>query len=264
MLTLLPLSYREAAAGHGDVSFDDFLFRGGYPRLYNVDIPEAVYYSNYVTTHLDRDVSGLVNATSLNQFNLFLRMVATNVGQLVNAASLASDVGVSVKTLRSWLSILEQSYIIFMLQPYYSNLRKRLVKTPKIYFYDTGLLSYLLSSGSALEMERAGTLGSVFENAVVAELFKYYLNLGKSPELYFYRDSNGVEVDLVDLTEISAPAIFEIKSSRTFRNGFMRHLDSVGTLLGVDPGRRAIIMRSDHTTEVDGTKVWAVDEWARR
>lgn len=161
-----------------EISFDDFLHRGGYPRLYNVQIPEDVYYSNYVTTYLDRDVSGLINASSLSQFNLFLRIAAGNVGQLVNITSMASDVGASVKTLRAWLSILEQSYIIFPLQPYFSNSRKRMVKTPKIYFFDTGLLCYLLSSKSVLEMERSGTLGPVFENAVISERYKKLLEFG--------------------------------------------------------------------------------------
>lgn len=263
MLTLLPLSYQELCADRGEISFDDFLYRGGYPRLYNVQIPEDVYYSNYVTTYLDRDVSGLISAASLSQFNLFLRIAAGNVGQLVNITSMASDVGVSVKTLRAWLSILEQSYIIFLLQPYFSNSRKRMVKTPKIYFFDTGLLCYLLSSKSVLEMERSGTLGPVFENAVIAERYKSYLNLGKSPELYFYRDSNGCEVDLVDMTDATKPFLYEINSSRTYRNSFMRHLDSVGKFLEVDPERRAVIMRSDHTTEVNRSKIWNVEDWLR-
>ena len=263
MLTLLPLSYKELTFNGGMFDFDGCLYRGGYPRLYNVDIPEDVYYSNYVTTHLDRDVSGLINATSLTQFNLFLRIVATNVGQLINFSSMASDVGVNVATLRAWMSILEQSYIIFLLQPYYANTRKRLVKTPKAYFYDTGLLCHLLSSGPTLEMERSGTLGPVFENAVIAECYKRYLNAGKTPELFFYRDSNGVEVDLVDCTSSPVPALYEVKSSRTFRGNFMRHLDSVGEILGVEPARRSVIMRSDETTELNGSKIWSVDDWAR-
>lgn len=264
MLTLLPLSYKELSANGDGIAFDDYLYRGGYPRLYNVDIPEDVYYQNYVTTYLDRDVSGLINATSLTQFNLFLRIVATNVGQLVNVSSMASDVGVNVATLRAWLSILEQSYIIFLLQPYYANTRKRLVKTPKVYFYDTGLLCHLLSSGPTLEMERSGALGPVFENAVIAELYKRYLNEGKTPELFFYRDSNGVEVDLVDCANASSPALYEVKSSRTFRCSFTRHLDSVGEILDVGPERRSVIMRSDETTELSGSKIWAVDDWAMR
>lgn len=263
MLTLLPLSYGELRAVQGDSSFDDYLYRGGYPRLYNVGIPEDVYYSNYVTTYLDRDVSGLVNAASLAQFNLFLRVAATNVGQLVNVASMASDVGVNVKTLRSWLSILEQSYIVFLLQPYYVNSRKRLVKTPKLYFYDTGLLCHLLSSGPASEMERSGTLGPVFENAVIAECYKHHLNGGKTPELFFYRDSNGVEVDLVDMTVASAPKLCEIKSSRTFRKSFTRHLDVVGGLLGVESQNRSVVMRSDQSTELAGSMIWSVEDWAR-
>ena len=264
MLTLLPLSYRELHATQDGLSFDEYLYRGGYPRLYNVDIPEDVYYSNYVATYLDRDVSGLVNATSLSQFNLFLRIAATNVGQLTNIASMASDVGVTAKTLRAWLSILEQSYIVFLLQPYFVNSRKRLVKTPKLYFYDTGLLCHLLSSGPTSEMERSGTLGQVFENAVISELYKRHMNQGKAADLYFYRDSNGVEVDLLDATVPSMPELCEIKSSRTFRGSFMRHLDSVGDLLGVGPERRSVIMRSDRTTELNGSKIWAAEDWAKR
>lgn len=264
MLTLLPLSYRELRGAKDRISFDDYLHRDGYPRLYNVDIPEAVYYSNYVTTYLDRDASGLINASSLNQFNLFLRIAATNAGQLTNVASMASDVGVSVNTLRAWLSILEQSYIVFLLQLYFVNSRKCLVKTPKLYFYDTGLLRYLLSGGSTLEMERTGSLGPVFENAVIAERYKHYLNAGQLPELYFYRDLNEVEVDLVDLTDRPMPALYEVKSSRTFRSSFMRHLNSVGELLGVEPAGRSVIMRSDRTTEVNGSRVWSVSDWACR
>lgn len=262
MLTLLPLSFRELHASRAEVSFDDYLYRGGYPRLYNVDIPEEVYYANYVSTYLDRDVSGLINSASLTQFNSFLRIAASNVGQLVNVTSMASDVGVNVNTLRGWLSILEQSYIVFFLHPYHANIRKRLVKTPKLYFYDTGLLCHLLSSKSTLEMERSGTLGSVFENAVIVERYKHHLNAGRVPDLYFYRDSNGVEVDLLDMTDASAPQLYEVKSSRTFRKSFLKHLDSVGELLHVELASRSVIMRGDSTTKVSGSTIWTVADWA--
>lgn len=262
MLTLLPLSFRELHASRAEVSFDDYLYRGGYPRLYNVDIPEEVYYANYVSTYLDRDVSGLINSASLTQFNSFLRIAASNVGQLVNVTSMASDVGVNVNTLRGWLSILEQSYIVFFLHPYHANIRKRLVKTPKLYFYDTGLLCHLLSSKSTLEMERSGTLGSVFENAVIVERYKHHLNAGRVPDLYFYRDSNGVEVDLLDVTDASAPQLYEVKSSRTFRKSFLKHLDSVGELLRVELASRSVIMRGDSTTKVSDSTIWSVADWA--
>lgn len=262
MLTLLPLSFRELHASRAEVSFDDYLYRGGYPRLYNVDIPEEVYYANYVSTYLDRDVSGLINSASLTQFNSFLRIAASNVGQLVNVTSMASDVGVNVNTLRGWLSILEQSYIVFFLHPYHANIRKRLVKTPKLYFYDTGLLCHLLSSKSTLDMERSGTLGSVFENAVIAERYKHHLNAGRVPDLYFYRDSNGVEVDLLDMTDASATQLYEVKSTRTFRKSFLKHLDSVGELLHVELASRSVIMRGDSTTKVSGSTIWTVADWA--
>ena len=130
--------------------------------------------------------------------------------------------------------------------------------------HDTGLLCHLLSSGPTSEMERSGTLGQVFENAVISELYKRHMNQGKAADLYFYRDSNGVEVDLLDATVPSMPELCEIKSSRTFRGSFMRHLDSVGDLLGVGPERRSVIMRSDRTTELNGSKIWAAENWAKR
>ena len=113
-------------------------------------------------------------------------------------------------------------------------------------------------------MERSGTLGPVFENAVIAELYKRHLNRGETAQLYFYRDSNGVEVDLVDATAPSMPELCEIKSSRTYRGSFMRHLDSVGELLGVGQGRRSVVMRSDQTTELNGSTIWTAEDWATR
>ena len=211
ILTLPPLSFRELACAGKAPKADDYLVRGGYPRLYNIEIPSDVYYSNYVTTYLDRDVSGLVNPQNLTLFNTFLKIIASSAGSLLNITSLANETGVTTKTMRAWLSILEQSYIVFTLQPYHTNLRKRLVKTPKLYFYDTGLLCHLLGYTDALDAERSGALGPLFENLVISELVKRHLGSGKIPELYFYRDAQGAEVDLLDMTHHGSPSMFEIK-----------------------------------------------------
>ena len=220
-----------------------------------------MYYSNYVTAYLDRDVSGLVNPQNLTLFNTFLKIIASSAGSLLNITSLANETGVTTKTMRAWLSILEQSYIVFTLQPYHANLRKRLVKTPKLYFYDTGLLCHLLGYTDALDAERSGALGPLFENLVVSELVKRHLGSGKIPELYFYRDAQGAEVDLLDMTHHGSPSMFEIKSSRTFRSSFTRHLDSVGELIGVDRAHRAVVTRCDASTEVAGEKIWSAADW---
>ena len=261
ILTLPPLSFRELARAGKAPKADDYLVRGGYPRLYNIEIPSDVYYSNYVTAYLDRDVSGLVNPQNLTLFNTFLKIIASSARSLLNITSLANETGVTTKTMRAWLSILEQSYIVFTLQPYHANLRKRLVKTPKLYFYDTGLLCHLLGYTDALDAERSGALGPLFENLVVSELVKRHLGSGKIPELYFYRDAQGAEVDLLDMTHHGSPSMFEIKSSRTFRSNFTRHLDSVGELIGVDRAHRAVVTRCDASTEVAGEKIWSAADW---
>ena len=261
ILTLPPLSFRELACAGKAPKADDYLVRGGYPRLYNIEIPSDVYYSNYVTTYLDRDVSGLVNPQNLTLFNTFLKIIASSAGSLLNITSLANETGVTTKTMRAWLSILEQSYIVFTLQPYHANLRKRLVKTPKLYFSDTGLRCHLLGYTDALDAERSGALGPLFENLVISELVKRHLGSGKIPELYFYRDAQGAEVDLLDMTHHGGPSMFEIKSSRTFRSSFTRHLDSVGELIGVDRAHRAVVTRCDASTEVAGEKIWSAADW---
>lgn len=261
MLTLLPLSFFELSNDSLKMTFDDYFLKGGYPRLYSSDMPSSVYYRNYVSTYLDRDVSGLVNPTNLSVFNQFLILLASQVGQLLNLASLSSSLAVSSNTLRSWLSILEQSYVIYLLQPYYSNVKKRLTKTPKVYFYDTGLLCSLLSAGSVADLSEDQMLGPVFENAVVAERFKAHANKGVSPALYFYRDSNGVEVDLVDATDRRNVELIEIKSSMTYKSSFLRHLTSVGDELGIDAFHRFVVMRSETASTVNGVSILPVGEW---
>ena len=193
-----------------------------------------------------------------------LRLIARTAGGLLNITRLAQDASVSSKTAREWLSILESSYIIFLLPPYFANIRKRLVKTPKLYLNDTGLLCHLLGIRSFEQLRDSPMRGAVFENLIIAESMKQYLNAGVVPEMYFYRDSRGKEVDLVDLTD--APKLVEIKSSRTFRGAFSATVNELASLVpgGVPKGRRYVVMRRDDDIVVGDVQVVSAESWLLR
>ena len=261
---LLPLSYRECV-GHGEVpSPDAFMLEGGYPRLHAANIPPAVFFENYLQTYVERDVAGYIDARSVVPFRKLLGLCAQSCGSLLNVSRLSRDVGIARATVDSWLSILESGYVLFRLQPYHANVRKRLVKTPKLYFYDTGLLCYLLGIRTAEQLRDSPARGAVFENLVVSETLKRHLNAGRSPELYFYRDDSKIEVDLVDVTDRSARELVEIKSTTTFKASFTRHLESVGDDLDIPKDGRSVVMRSDVSHTVNGNKVWSAHDWLMR
>lgn len=245
IMQLLPLSYREAMQANPDLTPDMFMFRGGYPHLHEVDMPEATYFRSYITTYIQRDVAEILDVRNLQSFRTFLKLCAQNAGQLVNISKLAVETGVSNKTAKEWLSILTSSYIIFMLPPYASNERKRLTKTAKLYFYDTGLLSYLLGITSVEQLVLHKKRGEVFENLIIEETLKKHLNADEEPELYFYRDSNQVEVDLMDMTDVGNPQLIEIKSGQTARDDFCKHLVTVGNELGMPAEQRSVVYRGD-------------------
>jgi len=213
---LFPLSCEELGPVSQDR--DSLLVKGFMPRLYQESefTPSpSDYYSAYYATYVERDVRALLQLQNLNRFDTFLRLLAGRVGQLTNLSALSGDVGVSSTTLSQWLSILEASFIVFRLQPYFSNLGKRLVKTPKIYFTEPGLLAWLLQIESGHQVARDPLLGPIFENMVVMEALKGAYNRGVEPRLSFYRDKTGLEVDLVR-EQNRAPRAVEIKAGRTF------------------------------------------------
>lgn len=238
--------------------------KGGYPRLYDRKIPARVCYDGYVSTYLERDVAGYLDVRNIRQFEMMLRFVAQTAGGLLNITRLAQDASVSSKTAREWLSILESSYIIFLLPPYFANIRKRLVKTPKLYLNDTGLLCHLLGIRSFEQLRDSPMRGAVFENLIIAESMKQYLNAGVVPKMYFYRDSRGKEVDLIDLT--NAPKLVEIKSSRTFRGAFSATLNELASLVpgGVPKERRYVVMRRDDDIVVGDVQVVSAESWLLR
>ena len=217
IVTLLPLSLKEiknAKMLPGDLN--TYLINGSYPRIYHENIQSEVWKKNYITTYLERDVRQLKNIQDLGQFQLFLKMCAHRVGQLLNLSSLAQDCGITHNTAKEWINLLEASYLVFLLRPHHNSFNKRLVKMPKLYFYDTGLVFSLL--GIDGDVYTHPMRGPLFENFVVSEMMKNSLHENKEPRLYFWRDSVGHEVDVV--REVGQKLVpYEIKSGHTLTPG---------------------------------------------
>ncbi len=229
-LTLFPLSIKELSnAGH-QYSRDEYLFQGFFPRIYKDKQEPNRSYRNYYQTYIERDIWLMSNIRNLNLFDKFIRLLAGRTGQVMNLHSLSSDVGVSSTTLHEWISLLEASFIIYRLQPYYENFGKRTIKSPKIYFTDVGLLCYLLGISEIHQVGRDPLIGSIFENMVVIEAVKTLLNKGKEPNLFFYRGNNQQEVDLLYQNGHELIPI-EIKSSMTFHPSFRQKLDKICFLM---------------------------------
>lgn len=264
LVRLMPLSYREVALVSSEVTPDGFMLRGGYPRLYDVDTPSYVYFENYISTYVERDVSEYVDARSKGPFRRLLMLCAQSCGSLLNVSRLASDLGVARATIDSWLSILEASYTVFRLQPYHANLRKRLTRTPRVYFCDTGLLCHLLGVETSEQLRDSEMRGAIFENLIVTETAKRHLNAGRTPRLFFYRDDSKIEVDLVDDSDPAGRELIEIKSQVGFRKDFLRHLPVVGGDLGIAERWRYVVTRGADSFFVGGMKVWAARDWLMR
>ena len=224
ILKLLPLTLLEASRFNHAYTLDEWLVRGLYPRIYDESLDPTKAYRNYFETYIQRDVRQLMNIRDLRLFERFIRLCAGRSGQLFNASHLADETGVSVPTIKSWISILEASYIIFFLEPYYSNIKKRLIRSPKIYFYDTGFSSYLLNIETAEQMSRDPLKGGVFENLVILELIKFRYNKGLDHNLFFYRDSHQNEVDVL-FKQGNKFNCAEIISGRTFQPRFVKGLE---------------------------------------
>jgi len=218
-LFLLPLTLNEI--NDNRYTSNQLLFKGSYPELYHKDKDIIRFYSNYIRTYIERDVRLLKNITDLYTFERFLRLCAGRIGQLLNMSSLAVEVGVDTKTIGSWIGILETSFILFRLQPYYKNYNKRVVKMPKLYFYDTGLALALLGVENSSQITLHPFRGNLFENLVIVEFLKKRYNSGKSNNLFFWRDSTGNEIDLL-LGDDNQRIPVEIKSGQTISNDFFK------------------------------------------
>lgn len=223
LMKLLPFSLKELGGWEKEYSPDELLLNGFYPRLYKEKLAPHPFFMNYFETYVQRDLRQLSQIDNLHLFEKFVRLSAARTGQLLNYESLANDVGVSSPTIRKWISLLEASYIAFLLPPFFRNIGKRLIKTPKIYFYDVGLATYLLGIENIQQLKAHPLRGSLFENFVVAEFLKKRYNAVKPSNLFFYRDRTGNEVDLV-LEEALSLIPIEIKASMTLNPDFARTL----------------------------------------
>ncbi|MCW5924515.1 MAG: ATP-binding protein [Saprospiraceae bacterium] len=225
---LLPLSHAELEAsdpGLKPAEIEAAIYWGGYPVLYDRKTEPAVYFQSYLETYAERDVRSVLNVKDLNAFQIFLRLCAGRVGQPVNLQALATEAAISVQTVRNWLSVLEASYILFQLPPFFENFNKRLVKSHKLYFYDTGLLCYLLGIAESTQIQQHYSRGSLFENLVIVELMKNRYNRNRRPDFYFWKDNHHVEVDLVSLEGLSTN-LFEMKYSFTPKAEFFKGIQS--------------------------------------
>lgn len=221
---LLPFSIAELKkTSYWTNNYVDFTFNGFYPRIYDKNIPPELFYPSYIQTYTERDVRQIINVSDLFAFQKFMRLAAGRVGHLLNYSEIAVDLGVDVKTVKSWFSILETCFIVFFLQPHHKNYNKRLIKSPKLYFYDTGLACSLLGIKKAEELEQHWAKGALFENMIIADLNKNYLNTAQQSPLYFWRDNTGNELDCI-IDEGRSVKPVEIKSGTTINQSFFKGL----------------------------------------
>ena len=253
---LLPLSSRELkAANQLPNSLSQMLIQGGYPALYDRKITTQDWFSNYVATYVERDVRQLISVRNLSQFQTFLKMCASRTGQLINLTSLGADCGISAVTAKQWLSVLETSYIVTLLRPHHSNFGKRLVKTPKLYFLDSGLAAWLMGIRSAETLETHAARGALFESWVVSELYKKRLNAGLPIDLFFWRDNTGNEVDLIVENEKGLQPI-EIKSGSTYASDWSQGLKKWQALAKNSSLEPAILYGGESNFERESLQVW--------
>lgn len=240
LLQLLPMSLSELSNAGFELTLDDAILKGGFPRIYKDELNPSKAYRNYFQTYVERDLRQLIQVKDLLQFQRFVRICAGRIGQLVNMEGIGNEVGVSSHTVKEWISILEASYILFRLQPYYENFGKRIIKSPKIYFSDVGLATFLLGIENVDQVSRDPLRGNLVENLVILELLKSRLNQGLDSQLYFFRDTHGHEVDLIFQSRAKLIPI-EIKSSKTFNKDFIKNIEYFRTLVGERCGTGSII-----------------------
>ena len=253
ILQLLPLSISEMTASGITLERDQYLYSGFMPRLYDTTLDPKNLYRDYFSTYVEKDVRQMLNIKDLSQFETFVKLLAGRVGQLVNMASLAGDVGVSSQTLAQWLSVLEASFIVFQLPGYYENFGKRLIKSKKLYFTEVGLATWLLGINSPEQVARDPLFGGLFENMVVIEALKQRFNTGETAELYFIRDSQGLEADLLFRKNNQTLIPVEIKGGMTWNKDFCKNLLKFRKLSEkFQPG--FVIYSGDLTPEIDGIR----------
>jgi hypothetical protein len=256
LLTLLPFSLDELHHYRKELKTFPLILSGGFPRLHEKQLEINRFFNGYVQTYIERDVRSLINLKDLSRFQQFLTLLAGRIGQLVNYGSISNDIGVSSPTVKSWICALQSSSIVFELQPWFQNINKRVVKSSKLYFTDTGLASFLLGITDTNQLVRDPLRGGLYENFIILEFLKAHYNLGKRPSLYFYRDSHENEVDLL-LKKGSAFIPIEIKSAETFNKTFLKGIIRFRDAVGADHCSSAMVCyNGDMRTTVQGIEVF--------
>ena len=253
---LLPLSLAELIKKDEIrlATVDDLLYKGFYPAIWSGENIPNLYYPAYVKTYLERDVRDLLRIKDFNAFHRFIRLCAARIGNIFNASELSNELGVALNTINSWISVLQASYIIFLLPPFFTNTRKRLTKSPKIYFTDTGLASYLLDIDSPELLNRDKMRGPLFENMIVIECLKAIYNKSKNNCIYFYRDSNRNEVDIL-IKNKNKYDLLEVKSSKTFHPDFLKGISSFESAFPELAGQKHVIYTGENLREISGVKI---------
>ncbi len=249
VLHLLPFSFEELEPGAEQ--YEDLIFKGRYPRIYDRDIAPTDFYPAYIQTYVERDVRLLKNIGDINAFIQFIRLCAGRIGQLINLAGLASDAGISPNTARAWLSVLESSYILFRLQPYHRNFNKRLVKSPKLYFYDTGVACSLLGMRDANQVALHYLKGALFENLIINEFIKRNVHCGDNRQPYYWQDNHGKEIDcLLVAGERVTPV--EIKAGKTLSTSYFDNLRYWRPLAGLPEDQGYVVYGGEQSLQTSG------------
>ena len=251
---LLPMTYHESESTMSAKPLDEFLYNGLYPAICAEKNKARLFYPSYVKTYLERDVRDLLKIKDQMQFMKFMKLCAARVGSIFNASELAGQIGVDSKTITNWLSVLQASYLVTLLPPYYENISKRLVKSPKLYFNDPGLACYLLDIESPRQLARDKMRGAIFENYVVMEVIKHRYNRGLLNGVYFYRDSNQNEVDILLKEEGEITAI-EVKSSMTYHTSFESDISQLSDWIKTPVVNKMIVYTGDFENTTSDIKV---------
>lgn len=248
VLHLLPFSLQELEPLAD--SYENMIFKGQYPRIYDRAIPPTDFYPSYIQTYVDRDVRMIKNIGDINAFIQFTQLCAGRIGQPLNNASLANDAGISPNTAKSWLSILESSYILYRLQPYHRNFNKRLIKSPKLYFYDTGVACSLLGIREQEQVNLHYMKGSLFENLILNEFIKHSFNRGENRQPYYWQDNHGKEIDCLLVNGEKVTAV-EIKSGKTMSTSYFENLNYWRSLAALPENQEFVVYGGDQSMQTD-------------
>ena len=247
LFKLLPFDFKELRdAQLLAPSWREAIIKGFYPAIYDRKLSSSVFYDNYLQTYIDRDLSDLLRIQDLRRFSVFVSLCAGGIGQLLNLNKLAKETAISQPTAKSWLSILERSYIVFLLPPYYENFNKRIRKRPKLYFYDTGLVSFLLGLRSIEDLSDFNQMGNLFENLIIADMMKNNHHQYQLQEYWFWRDAQGLEVDLLT-QKAGGLDIFEIKASFTVMSKHFKAMDRFSSLAKKKVKTKTLIYGGDNS-----------------